>query len=100
MLWDCGRRSSHAEKFGGEVSWRSLSKNVTTRRLRSAFDGRVMRAHCRIVAMPAGGTSAANYWEREIRHVLVLGAALRQAKRHVCYARYCVWDPYASRPRR
>jgi hypothetical protein len=29
--------------------------------------------------VPAGGTSAANYQEREIRHVLVLGAALRQA---------------------
>ena len=29
----------------------------------------------------AGGTSAANYWEREIRHVLVLKAALGQAMR-------------------
>src|SRR3954453_11963074 len=51
MLWDCGPCSSHAEKFGGEVSWRSLSEMFTARRLHSAFDGRVTRAHCRIVAM-------------------------------------------------
>jgi hypothetical protein len=29
--------------------------------------------------VPAGGTSAANYRERELRHILVLEAALGQA---------------------
>src|SRR5215472_8729273 len=42
------------------------------------------KGHFRIEIVPAGGTSAANYLEREIRHVLVLGAVPGQARLSLC----------------
>jgi len=38
----------------------AILSEMFTRRLHSAFDGRMTRAHCRC-DVPAGGTSAANY---------------------------------------
>jgi hypothetical protein len=40
--------------------------------------------HVVFLIVPAGGTSAANCYQREIRHVLALRAALGQAKRLAC----------------
>jgi hypothetical protein len=62
---------------------------LTTKGLHSAFDGRVGTDVLSAI-VPAGGTSAANWYQREIRHVLVLRAALGQAER-LAYA-YCFFS--------
>ena len=51
----------------------------------------------KIKIVPADGTSAANYWEREIRYVLVLRQLSDKLNDLPVYAGYCVCGLYASR---
>jgi hypothetical protein len=67
----------------GQVAWRSyFLDNATSSRPRLAKGAAAFVDLFAIV--PAGGTSAANYSKREIRHILALGAVIEQAERLAC----------------